>query len=132
MKKIITIFAVAALSMASFNSCNSYRSLSEANSIGQLAANPFMQNVARSVIKNMGNMLVQNGIKNAGKLGLNTDLKTILSTANAVAGLKAMLGGNYGIDSKTIEKNFSKLNTLRDVIGLVGTNGTKGLNFFNF
>lgn len=132
MKKIFTLLAVAIFASTTFNSCDTYHSLSEANSVRQLSGNPFMQNVARSVIKNVGSMLVQNGIKNAGKLGLNTDLKSIMTTANAISGLKAMLTNNYGIASNVVEKNYSKLNTVRDIIGLVGTNGTKGLNFFNY
>jgi hypothetical protein len=132
MKKILTLLTFAFIASASLNSCGTYRSLSEANSIGQLSANPFMQNVAKSVIKNLGSMLVQNGVKNAGKLGLNTDLKSVLSSANAISGLKTMLTNNYGISSNLVDKNYSKLNTVRDIIGLVGTTGTKGLNFFNF
>jgi hypothetical protein len=132
MKKTFTLLALAIFASTSFNSCDTYHSLSEANSVRQLSSNPFMQNVAKSVIKNMGSMLVQNGIKNAGKLGLNTDLKSILTTANAVSGLKAMLTSNYGVAANVVEKNYSKLNTVRDIIGLVAASGTKGLNFYNF
>jgi hypothetical protein len=132
MKKLITLIALATITASTFNSCDTYRSLSEATSVRQLSGNPFIQNVARSVVKNIGSMLLQNGIKNAGKIGLNTDLKSILTTANAVSGLKAMLSGNYGIPANIVEKNYSKLNTVRDIIGLVSTTGTKGLNFYNY
>ncbi len=130
MKKFIAIIVLGTLGLSSLNSCDSYHSLSNARSIGKLAANPFIQNVARSVVKNMGSSLVQNGIKNAGKLGLNTDLKSVLSTAQAVSGFKNMLSGTYGISNNVVEKNFSKLGSVRDVVGMVSTLGTKGLNFY--
>jgi hypothetical protein len=132
MKKILAIAIISTICMSTFNSCDTYRSLSNAKNIAQLSGNPFMQNVAKSLVKNMGSMLVQNGIKNAGKLGLNTNISTLLSSAQAISGFKNMLGSNYGISNSIIEKNFNKLNTLRDVVGLVSTMGTKGLNFYNF
>jgi hypothetical protein len=130
MNKIIFVMAIGAC--LTFNSCDTYRSLSNASSISQLSGNPFMQNVAKSLVKNMGSMLLQNGIKNAGKLGLNTNLTSLLSSANAISGFKNMLGSSYGISSAIIDKNFSKLNTIKDVVSLVSSTGTKGLNFFNY
>jgi predicted transcriptional regulator len=132
MKKILIVMMAAALTAGTFSSCGSYHSLANATSIGQLSANPFMQNVARSVLKNIGNTLVQSGIKNAGKLGLGTNLSSLLSTAQAVSGFKNMLSSTYGISNQLIDKNYSKMNSIRDVIGMVSTQGTKGLNFFNF
>ncbi len=132
MKKIlaITILGVAALS--TFNSCDTYHSLSSAKNIAQLAANPFIQNVAKSLVKNTGATLLQNGVKDFPKLGLNTSLSSLLSSAQAVSGFKNMLSSTYGISNSIVERNFSKLSTLRDVVGLVSTTGTKGLNFYSF
>jgi hypothetical protein len=130
MKKLIAIIAFGTIGLSSLNSCDTYHSLSNASSISQLSANPFVQNVAKSVIKNLGNTLVQNGIKNAGKLGLNTDLKSILTTAQAVSGFKNMLSSTYGIANNVVDKNYNKLGSLRDVVGMVSTLGTKGLNFY--
>jgi hypothetical protein len=132
MKKFFVIAVLGTISLSTFNSCDTYHSLSNAKSIAQLGGNPFMQNVARSLVKNMGSMMLQNGIKDFGKLGLNTNLGTLLSSAQAISGFKNMLGSTYGISNSIIEKNYSKLNTVRDVVGLVSTMGTKGLNFYNF
>jgi hypothetical protein len=74
---------------------------------------------------------LQNGITNAGKLGLGTSLSSLLSTAQAVSGFKNMLGSTYGLSNTMIDKNYSKMNSIKDVIGMVATQGTKGLNFFN-
>jgi hypothetical protein len=132
MKKFIAILVVGTLSLSTFNSCGTYRSIGNATSIAQLSGNPFMQNVAKSVVKNIGTSLIQNGIKNAGKLGLNTNLTSLLSTAQAVSGFKNMLGSTYGLSNAVVDKNYSKMGSIKDVIGLVATQGTKGLNFFNF
>jgi hypothetical protein len=131
MKKIIAILCLGTLSMGTLNSCNSYKSLTNATSFSQLAANPYIQNVAKSVMKNISTTLVQNGITNAGKLGLGTSLSSLLSTAQAVSGFKNMLGSTYGLSNTMIDKNYSKMNSIKDVIGMVATQGTKGLNFFN-
>jgi hypothetical protein len=132
MKKFIAILVVGAMSLSTLNSCDTYRSIGSATSIAQLSANPFMQNVAKSVVKNIGTSLMQNGIKNFGKLGLGTNLTSLLSTAQAVSGFKSMLGSTYGISNAVVDKNYGKMNSVKDVIGLVATQGTKGLNFFNF
>ncbi len=131
MNKIIAIALFGTLALGTLNSCNTYHSLYNAKNISQLAANPFLQNVAKSVIKNMGKNLIENGISKVGKLGLNSDLSSILSTAQAVAGFKSMLGNTYGLSNSIIDKNFSKLNSVRDVVGLVAQMGTKNLNFYN-
>jgi hypothetical protein len=131
MKKIFLSLALCSICMSTFTSCDTYRSLNSATSIGQLSGNPFLQNVARSITKNLGSTLLQAGLKNVGKLGLNSNLSSLLSTAQAVSGFKGMLSSTYGLSNGLIEKNFSKLNTVKDVVGLVATSGTKGLNFFN-
>ncbi len=130
MKKLFTVLALT-IAVSTFNSCDTYHSLSNATKLSQLSANPFLKNVAKSVISNMGNMLVQNGIKNvAGKLGLGSSLSSILSTAQAVSSFKNLLTSSYGIPAATIDRNYSKLNTIRDVIGLVASTGTKGFDFY--
>ena len=131
MKKIILSIAFCSICMSTFTSCDTYRSLNNATTVGQLSGNPFLQNVARSITKNLGTMLLQNGLKNIGKLGLNSNIGTLLSTAQAVSSFKGMLSGTYGLPTGLIEKNYSKLNTIKDVVGLVASSGTKGLNFFN-
>jgi hypothetical protein len=130
MKKIVSIVAVLALFSGSFSSCDTYHSLSSAENISQLASNPFIQNVAKSVVKNTSSMLLQNGVKAVSKIGLNTNLSTLLSTAQAVSGFKKMLGDSYGLSNSIIDRNFNKLSSVRDVVGLVSTMGTKGLNFY--
>jgi hypothetical protein len=132
MKKFLAIAILGTISLCSLNSCDSYHSLSNAKNISQLSGNPFMQNVAKSLVKNMGSMLAQNGLKNVGKLGLNTNLSSLLSSAQAISGFKNLLSANYGISNSVIEKNYTKLVTMRDVVGLVSATGTKGLNFYNF
>jgi hypothetical protein len=132
MKQFLFIAILGSITMSTLNSCDSYHSLSNAQSISQLSGNPFLQNIAKSLSKNMAGMLVQNGISKFSKLGLNTNLSGILSSAQAVSGFKNMLGSTYGISNSMIEKNYNKLNTMRDVVGLISTAGTKGLNFYNF
>ena len=131
MRKFFIIAIIGTLSLSTFNSCDTYHSLSNATSIAKLSGNPFTQNVAKSLVKNIGNMLIQNGVKNAGKLGLNTNMFSLLSSAQAISGFKNMLSSTYGISNSLIEKNYNKLNTLRDVVGLVSTTATKGINFYN-
>jgi hypothetical protein len=131
MKKLLLVMFLGTAAMTTFNSCGSYHSLSNATSLGQLSANPFMQNVARSVLKNIATSLVTSGIKNPGKLGLGTNLSSLLSTAQAVSNFKNMLSSTYGLSNQLIDKNYSKMGTVRDVIGMVASQGTKGLNFFN-
>jgi hypothetical protein len=132
MKKFLAIAIIGTISLSSLNSCDSYHSLSNAKNISQLSGNPFLQNVSKSLVRNIGSMLAQNGIKNIGKLGLNTNLSSLLSSAQAISGFKNLLSSTYGISNSIVDKNYSKLSTLRDVVGLVSTTGTKGLNFYNF
>jgi hypothetical protein len=130
MKKLITLIFVT-VAVSTFNSCDSYHSLNNATKVSQLSANPFLQNIAKGLLRNMGNMLIQNGIKNVGsKLGLGSNLSSILSTAQAVSGFKNMLSSNYGIATGAIDRNYSKLNTIKDVVGLIAANGTKGLTSY--
>lgn len=125
MKKLIIYSLVGVITLATSTSCNTYHSINDATSVSQLSANPFMQNVAKSVIKNMATNLVQNGITNMeGKLNLGTNLNSILTTAQAITGFKNMLSSNYNIGSSLVESNFSKLGTIGDVVGFVAKNGS--------
>jgi hypothetical protein len=130
MKRTLLLIAVSTFGLSTLNSCDTYHSLTNASSVAQLAGNPFMQNVARSLLKNMTGMLMQNGIQNIGKLGLNTNLSSLLSSATAISGFKNMLGSTYGLSNNIIDKNFSKLGSIKDVVGLVASSGTKGLSFY--
>lgn len=131
MNKFIFTLSFAVIVLFSFNSCNTYTSLTNASSVSQLSGNPFVQNVAKSVIKNITNSLVQNGIKNvAGKLGLSSNLSSILSTAQAVSGFKNMLSNNYGIASTLIDQKYSKMMSIKDVVSFVAKNANKGISFY--
>ncbi len=132
MKKLVVTLSLACACLGTISSCDTYHSLNNATSIGQLAANPFMQGIAKNLVKQMGSMLVQNGVKSIGKIGLNTNLTSLLSTAQAVSSFKGLLTNNYGIAAGLVDRNFSKLSSVRDVVGMIASNGTKGLNFYSF
>jgi hypothetical protein len=125
MNKFITLSFVTFTSIASFTSCNTYHSLNNASTISQLGANPFMQQVAKSVMRNMATSLIQSGINNfGGNLNLGASLSSLLSTEQAVSGFKNMISTKYNIPSTSVENNFSSLGTVKDVVGFVAKNGS--------
>ncbi len=124
MKKIILLITVLFFSIGSFTSCNQYRSLANANTVAQLGGNPFLQTVAKRVIKEMGMMLIQNGLKNvAGKLGLNTNLASILTTPQAVGGFKNLLTGVFQLPTATVDRQLGSLVNIKDVVNLASNSG---------
>jgi formate hydrogenlyase subunit 4 len=124
MKKSILLLAIFFISIGSFNSCTEYKSLSNATSIAQLGGNPFLQTVAKTVIKEMGNMLIQNGMKNvASKIGLNTNLASILTTPAAVGGFKNMLTGAFKLPTNLVDQKLSSLVNIKDVVNLASNSG---------
>lgn len=125
MKKIILLLAAFTMVSASFTSCDTYRSVASATKISQLSANPFMQRVARTVVTEMGRILVQNGLKNAlPKLNLNTNLTSLLTSPVAIESFKGMLTNKFGLSTGMVENNMPNLVNLKDVVNLVSKNST--------
>jgi hypothetical protein len=126
MKKIvIPIYIIAILLFYSLAGCNSYHSLSSANSIAGLGGNPFMQKVAKSVLSNLGNTMLQNGVNNfARDLNLNGKVSSLLSTPQALTGVKNMLSTKYNIPSSSVESNFGSFSKVKDIVGFVAKNGS--------
>jgi hypothetical protein len=123
-KQTYTVLAAVTIMLFS-TSCNTYHSVNNATSIGQLSGNPFMKNVAKSVISNLSSYLIQNGMqKMMGKLNLGTSISSILTTAESIAGFKNMLSSKYNIAGSLIDSNFGSFNTLTYVVGFVAKNGS--------
>jgi hypothetical protein len=128
MKKVLYTILISG-TMLSFSSCDTYRSLGSATSIAQLSSNSYLQNIAKGLITNITSVLTKGGLTSIPKLNLTTSLSSLLTTPALTNGFKGMLGGNYGIPTNIIENNFSKMGNIKDVVGLVAGNATKGLNF---
>jgi predicted small secreted protein len=128
MKKTLFTILVAG-TMLSLSSCDTYRGLGSATSLAQLSSNSFLQNIAKSVISNITGVLTKGGVSSLPKLGLNTGLSSLLTTPALTNGFKSMLGSSYGIPTGIIDKNFGGLGNIKDVVGMVAGNATKGLNF---
>jgi hypothetical protein len=126
MKKIISYSLCLSLTIGLLSSCGTYHSFNNAKTVSQLSGNPFMQQVAKSVMRNMANTLLQNGINDfGGKLNLGGNLNSLLSTARAVSGFKNMPSSKYNIANDLVESNFGSLTTVRDVVGFVAQNGSR-------
>jgi hypothetical protein len=127
MKKII-VFALGTLLMLNTTSCNTYSSLDSATSISQLAGNTFVQNIAKRLMKDLGNMLVQQGISKAlGSFNLKTPLSNILTTSQAVSGFKGLLSNSYKVPTNIVENNYNKFSDLSNVVGFLANNS--GIKF---
>jgi hypothetical protein len=123
MKKITIQLSLLALVLTAATSCNNYRSLSSATSVSQLAGNPFMQSIAKTLLRDVGNMLVQQGISKAmPKLGLNTQLSSLLTNATAINAFKGLLSNNYKVNSNVVEQNFGQMKNLGNVVGFLAQN----------
>lgn len=113
----------------SFSSCNSYHSIRDAKSVAQLSANPFMQKVARSVMQGMTQNIISKGMTSfKGKPLLRSSLSSLLNTSQSVSSFKNMLTTTYGIGKGSVDANYDKMKTVRDVVGFVAKNGKR----FNF
>jgi hypothetical protein len=127
-KNFIKLSLVMAIFAASTSSCNMYRSASDATSVGQLSSNPFVQNIAKRLMTDLTNMLVQQGLNKAiGGLNLKTPLSGILSTAGAVSGFKNILSSNYKVPTQVVENNFGSFQNLGGVVGFLAKNAN--INF---
>ena len=82
----------------SFTSCKRYVSLSNASKVSQLSENPFMFNLAKSMLKNTANYMLAQGLKSAtGKINLMTPLVSIISSPDKIGGFTDMLSNLYKI-----------------------------------
>ena len=116
--------------MLSHTACNTYTSMSAATKVTELKGNPFMYQLSKAVIKNLGNYAVKSGSKHTGKIQLLSTISSIFSTDDQIAGLKDLLTLSYKISPQKINKDFSKLVTIKDLISFVEKNG-KGFNFYS-
>ncbi len=132
MKKISLLLFAMALVAFSFSSCNTYRSVNSAKNLRQLSANPFMKKVARSVIQNISNKIIGQGLTSfKGKPLLRSTLSSLLNTSQSASKFKTMLSSAYGIPQGKVNANYSNWGTVRDVIGFVAKNG-KRYNFNSY
>lgn len=130
MKKITLVALLAATSLTTLNSCSNYKSLSDANRICQLSSNPFVKQVAKSVINDLTTTMVQNGITKVGKkIGLNTAVSSLLTNAGAINNFKSLLTSKYGVASNLVETaSINTFGTVKDVVSLIAQNG-KNIKF---
>lgn len=121
-KSLLTICILSVLAMT-ISSCNTYHSINSATKLSHLSANPFMQKVARSVMTNIYQDVIAKGVTSfKGKPRLLSTVSSLFNTPESVSTFKNMLSNNYGISKTAVESNYSKFNTVKDVIGFVGTN----------
>lgn len=130
MKKINLLCCFLLVASLFFTSCNRYVSMNNATKMSQLKGNPFKYYLAKAVLKNLANYIVTAGIKDVGKLNLLTSISSIFKSNEEVAGLKKLLNVAYQIPNNKINKQFSSLSTVKDLIGFIGNNG-KGFNFYS-
>ena len=126
MKKISSILLFVVVVIFTVSSCNTYHSINTASNVRQLSANPFMQKVARSVIQNMTQEVIDKGLTSfKGKPLLRSTLSSLLNTPQSVSAFKNMVSATYGISQNRVNENYSKWSTVRDVIGFVANNGKR-------
>ena len=129
MKNYSLIFLLV-ISLAGFQSCNQYRSISTATKVSQLSGNPFMYNLSKSLLKNTARYLVEKNITQAvGKLNLLTPLSSIITNPEHVGGYMSMLSTAYKIPAGKLAKSYNTLSTVKDLISFVGKNG-ESFNFY--
>lgn len=108
------------------SSCNTYHSINSATKLSHLSANPFMQKVARSVMTNIYQDVIAKGVTSfKGKPRLLSTVGSLFNTPQSVTAFKGMLSNNYGISKMAVENNYSKMKTVKDVIGFVGKNAKR-------
>ncbi|MEZ5046471.1 MAG: hypothetical protein R2831_05715 [Chitinophagaceae bacterium] len=123
MNKLFILLLVSAV--FSFTSCNQYRSISSVTKLSQLSGNPFMYQLSKSMLKNIGNYMIQKGIQSTvGKANLLSPLSGLFSKADDIAGLKNLLSTAYGIAPKKLDAGYGNLGNVKDLIGFVAKNGT--------
>jgi hypothetical protein len=131
MKKIHILLLLVALTGIFSTGCNEYRSLSSASKVSQLSGNPFMYQLSKSVMKTLGNYMLEKGIKSTvGKINLMSPLSGLFSNSSDLSGLKDLLVSTYKIAPKKADAQFGNLQNVRDLIGFVAKNG-KNFNFYN-
>lgn len=122
---LIAIIGTALLTV----SCNTYKSIQNVEKVSQLSGNPFVKDVAKSVMKNIGAYTKKMGITTPGKLNLITPLSSIFTTADHINGLKDLIATKYMISPKKLNTDFGKMGTIRDLVHYVARNG-KGFQFY--
>ena len=126
MKKVQLFFLAFVMAMFSLTSCNEYRSFTNVTKLSQLSGNPFYYNLSKSLLKNVGSFLVQEGLKSqVGKVNLLSPLSSFLTNASQVGKFKNMLGTSYRISPTKMDEQFSSLVNMKDLIYFVAKNGTK-------
>ncbi len=130
MKQSKLIMMCALMLVFFATSCNTYRSMSTATKMSELRGNPFMYQLSKAVIKNLGAYAVRSGVKNIGKINLLSNLSSIFTTSDQVAGLKDLMTLSYKISPKKVNADFGKLTNVKDLIGFIAKNG-RGFNFYS-
>lgn len=124
MKKLFVYFCSLTLVIFTVSSCNEYKSISSATKVSQLAGNPFMYQLSKSLLKNTKNFMADNDIKmSSGKLNLLTPLASLFSQGDQINTYKQMLREEYQVPSKKLDLGFSKLRTVKDLVVFVAKNG---------
>ncbi len=132
MKTIASLLCAFTLVVFSLSSCNNYKSIHSAKNVRQLSANPFMKKVARSVIQNISQKIIAQGMTSfKGKPLLRSSLNAMLNTSKSVSTFKSMVSNAYGISKNKVNANYKNWNTVRDVISFVAKNG-KRYNFNSY
>lgn len=125
LKLVIAIIATSLFTI----SCNTYKSIQNVEKVSQLSGNPFVKDVAKSVMKNISAYTQKMGIATPGKLSLITPLSSIFTSTDQINGLKDLIATKYMINPKKINTDFSKMGTIRDLVQYVARNG-KGFQFY--
>ena len=121
-----TLLSILFLGILALSSCNSYHGIGTATKLSQLSANPFLQKMGNSVITNIRQEVIGKGLTSfKGKPKLLSPLNALFNTPESVSTFKGMLSNKYGLSANTVESNYGKWNTVKDVIGFVARNGKK-------
>ncbi|MBK7690449.1 MAG: hypothetical protein IPK62_10570 [Bacteroidetes bacterium] len=129
--KHLNLFVISiAFTLIFSSSCNTYKSMSSVTKISELRGNPFMYQLSKAVVKNLGSYAMKAGVKNIGKINLLSNLSSIFTTSDQVAGLKDLLTLSYKISPKKVNADFGKLTNVKDLIGFIAKNG-RGFNFYS-
>jgi len=128
MNKIIFCLSVAILSIAIFSSCSHYKSIQHAEKMVDLARNPFLKNLSKSVFNDIAHLdgnINENSVSN---IKLTSVLSSVIPS-NSMESFKNLISTKYNIPLNKIEGNIASWKYVRDVIGFIAKFGS-GFHFY--
>lgn len=120
-----TFFTIALVAFTLFiSSCNEYKSFNSVTKVSQLAGNPFMYQLSKSLLGEFKTLLSMTGNKaDAKKINLTTPLSQILRTQEQISTFKNVLNSVYKVPVKKLDSGWGSLGTVKDLVSFVAKNG---------